>query len=154
MEERQEWLSPVQYAERYGLHSESVRRMCRAGDIVNVRHVGSKWRILDAVPASYVPAPAPVATESALVRPEPSIPPTAASIIGAIAALEEENVRLRAHCESADAKLRAIRDEIDAILSETPLPADETPSDPADGSVFADDSGAECIRSRPLPGEG
>lgn len=48
------YLTPAQYAERYGVNACSVRRMCARGELPAVK-VGSAWRIedgeADAVPA-------------------------------------------------------------------------------------------------------
>lgn len=44
-----EYLSAVQYAERYGLSDQSVRRMCERGALPAVK-VGRVWRIADDPP--------------------------------------------------------------------------------------------------------
>lgn len=41
-----EWLTTKEYAKAYGLHPQSVRRMCEQGTL-NCKKVGAMWRIAD-----------------------------------------------------------------------------------------------------------
>lgn len=44
-----EYLTAPEYAERYGLHPQSVRRMCERGTIPCMK-AGGRWRIADEPP--------------------------------------------------------------------------------------------------------
>lgn len=50
-----EYLTASQYAERYGIDVQTVRRMCARGDLDAVK-IGSVWRIADHPPGGRASA--------------------------------------------------------------------------------------------------
>lgn len=50
-----EMLSVQDYSDRYGVHENTVRRLCRE-DRIDAQKIGGSWRIADAPPGGRAPA--------------------------------------------------------------------------------------------------